>query len=65
MPAFTTTTVCGLTAATWRTSSSWRPGSASVSRSKPSLSAISAEPTTTTAASAWRAAHAASASRPS
>ena len=51
-PAFTTTTVRGLTAATRRTSSSWRPGRARESRSKPSLSTSSVVPTTTTAASA-------------
>ena len=65
MPAFTTTTVRRLTAATRRTSSSCRPGSASVRRSKPSLSVIGAEPTTTTATSARLAARSASASRSS
>ncbi len=54
-PALTTTTVRGFAAATRRTSSSWRPGSASESRSKPSLSTSSVVPTTTTATSASRA----------
>ena len=42
----------GLAAATRRTSSSWRPGRARASRSKPSLSTSSVVPTTTTATSA-------------
>src|SRR5260370_155525 len=50
-PEFTTTTVRGLAAATRRTSSSWRPGSASDVRSKPSLSTSAVVPTTTTATS--------------
>ena len=54
-PALTTTTVRGLTAATARTSSSCRPGSASDVRSKPSLSTSSLVPTTTTATSLARA----------
>ena len=52
----TTTTVLLFTAATRLTSSSCRPGKTSVLRSKPSLSVIAAEPTTTMAASAWLAA---------
>ena len=62
MPELTTTIVRRFTAATARTSSSCRPGSASVARSKPSLSVIAAEPTTTIAASALAAAATASAS---
>ena len=54
-PALTTTTVRGLAAATARTSSSCRPGSASDVRSKPSLSTSSLVPTTTTATSLVRA----------
>ncbi len=50
-PEFTTTTVRGLAAMTRRTSSSWRPGSASDVRSKPSLSTSAVVPTTTTATS--------------
>jgi hypothetical protein len=50
-PEFTTATVRGLAAMTWRTSSSCRPGRASVVRSKPSLSTSAVVPTTTTAAS--------------
>ena len=50
-PALTTTTVRGLTAATRATSSSWRPGSASESRSTPSHSTSSLVPTTTSATS--------------
>ena len=62
MPAFSTTTVRWLIAATRRTSSSCRPGSARVRRSKPSLSVIGGDPTTTTATSARPAACSASAS---
>jgi hypothetical protein len=62
MPAFTTTIVRSFTAATRRTSSSCRPGSARPGRSNPSLSVAGPDPTTTTAASAARAASTASAS---
>jgi hypothetical protein len=55
-PALTTTMVRSLAAATRRTSSSWSPGRAMVSRSWPSVSHSSVVPTTTTAASAARAA---------
>ncbi len=51
-PELTTTTVCGLAAATRGTSSSWRPGSRRSPRSKPSDSASSVVATTTTATSA-------------
>ena len=60
MPAFTTTMVRSFTSATRRTSSSWSPGRASPGRSKPSLSVAGPDPTTTTAASAVRAASTAS-----
>ena len=56
MPALTTTIVRSLTAATRRTSSSWRPVSASPVRSNPSLSAAGADITMTMAASAPHAA---------
>ena len=55
-PASTTTTVRGWTAATASISSTWRPGSASDSRSRPSVSQSPSRPTTTTAASAAAAA---------
>src|ERR1035437_8530156 len=55
-PAFTTTIVLGFEAATRSTSSSWRPGSVTDLRSRPSDSHVSSVPTTTMATSAEAAA---------
>ena len=54
--ALTTTTVRLLTAATRRTNSAWRPGSARVVRSRPSVSVSADVPTQTMATSAAAAA---------